>query len=73
MGLKTVEQEPPSSTMSGIRDYYEVLEVARDATQSEIKRAFRSLARSYPPDKNPADAEAEPQFKEVQELSLIHI
>ena len=60
-------------TMSGKRDYYQVLGVSRDATESEIKRAFRSLARRYHPDKNPDDAEAETKFKQVQELSLIHI
>ncbi|GIT10824.1 MAG: hypothetical protein CM1200mP32_03170 [Methanobacteriota archaeon] len=39
--------------MVGKRDYYEVLGVARDATDSEIKRSFRSLAREHHPDKNP--------------------
>ncbi|SVA77786.1 uncharacterized protein METZ01_LOCUS130640, partial [marine metagenome] len=43
--------------MVGKRDYYEVLGVARDATGSEIKRAFRSLARKHHPDKNPDDPE----------------
>ena len=54
-------------TMSGKRDYYQVLGVSRDATESEIKRAFRSLARRYHPDKNPDDAEAETKLKQVQE------
>ena len=58
-------------SMPGKRDYYEVLEVSKDATDSEIKRAFRSLARRYHPDKNPEDAEAESKFKEVQEAYAV--
>ena len=58
-------------TMSGKRDYYQVLGVSRDATESEIKRAFRSLARRYHPDKNPDDAEAETKFKQVQEAYAV--
>ena len=65
--MKTVEQEPLSLTMSGKRDYYKVLGVSRDATESEIKRAFRTLARRHHPDKNPDDTDAETKFKEVQE------
>ncbi|MFL2493512.1 MAG: molecular chaperone DnaJ [Candidatus Thalassarchaeum sp.] len=57
--------------MSGKRDYYEVLGVSRDATESDIKRAFRSLARKYHPDKNPDDTEAETKFKEVQEAYAV--
>jgi molecular chaperone DnaJ len=49
------------------RDYYDVLGVRRDADQSEIKKAFRKLARQYHPDVNPDDAEAEASFKEVAE------
>ncbi len=49
------------------RDYYEVLDVARDAPQAEIKRAFRRLAMKYHPDRNSDDAEAELKFKEVKE------
>jgi curved DNA-binding protein len=48
------------------KDYYEIMSVARDATQDEIKRAYRKLARKYHPDvSNEADAEA--RFKEVGE------
>ena len=57
--------------MAGKRDYYEVLGVARDATDSEIKRAFRSLARKHHPDKNPDDPESEKRFKEVQEAYAV--
>ena len=49
------------------RDYYDVLGVRRDADQSEIKKAFRKLAREHHPDVNPDDAEAEAAFKEAAE------
>jgi DnaJ-class molecular chaperone len=49
------------------RDYYEVLGVARDASESEIKKAYRKLARQHHPDRNPGDAQAEKRFKEIQE------
>ena len=46
-------------------DHYEVLGVARDATQDEIKRAYRKLARSHHPDANRHDPQAEERFKEI--------
>src|SRR5262249_55567679 len=49
------------------RDYYDVLGVARGASDKEIRNAYRKLARKYHPDLNPDDKAAETQFKEVSE------
>ena len=49
------------------RDYYEVLEVSKNASDAEIKKAFRRLAMKYHPDRNPDDETAELNFKEAKE------
>ncbi len=49
------------------KDYYKILGVERGADEKEIKRAYRRLAVRYHPDKNPGDAQAEDQFKEINE------
>lgn len=49
------------------RDYYEVLGVGRDASERDIKKAYKRLAMKFHPDRNPGDKEAEAKFKEVKE------
>lgn len=49
------------------RDHYEVLGVAKNASEAELKKAYRRLAMKYHPDRNPDNAEAEIQFKEIKE------
>ena len=52
--------------MADKRDYYEVLGVSKTASDSELKSAYRKLAKKYHPDVNPGDKEAEAKFKKQQ-------
>jgi curved DNA-binding protein len=52
-------------------DYYKTLEVSKTATEAEIKKAYRKLARKYHPDLNPNDKEAEKKFKEINEANEV--
>ena len=49
------------------KDFYQILGVAKDAAEADIKKTYRKLARQYHPDSNPGDAKAEAKFKEISE------
>ncbi|MGB9595844.1 MAG: DnaJ domain-containing protein, partial [Candidatus Poribacteria bacterium] len=53
------------------KDYYSVLGVNKEASSDTIKKAYRSLAKKYHPDKNPNDRFAEERFKDIQEAYSI--
>src|SRR5215475_2566016 len=53
------------------KDYYQILGVPRDASQKDIKSAFRKLARQYHPDVNTGDKDAEAKFKEINEANEV--
>lgn len=57
--------------MADKRDYYEVLGVSKNATEAEIKKAFRTTAKKYHPDMHPGDKECEEKFKEAQEAYAV--
>lgn len=56
-----------SDRVANKRDYYEVLNVDKNASDADIKKAYRSLAKKYHPDVNPGDEAAEAKFKEINE------
>ncbi|WP_315279399.1 DnaJ C-terminal domain-containing protein [Kocuria carniphila] len=53
------------------KDFYSVLGVSKDASQADIKKAYRKLARKYHPDQNPGDAAAEKKFKDITEANSV--
>ncbi|HCA84653.1 MAG TPA: molecular chaperone DnaJ, partial [Streptomyces sp.] len=53
------------------KDYYKILGVPKDATEAEIKKAYRKLAREFHPDANKNDLKAEERFKEISEANDI--
>ena len=57
--------------MASYKDYYQILGVARDASERDVRRAFRTLAAKHHPDRNPGDAGAEERFKEINEAYTV--
>ena len=57
--------------MASYKDYYAILGIARDASERDVRKAFRTLAAKHHPDRNPGDASAEERFKEVNEAYTV--
>ena len=55
--------------MAEKKNYYEILGVSKDASEDEIKAAYRKLAKQYHPDLHPGDAQAAEKFKEINEAN----
>lgn len=58
-------------TSTNKRDYYEILDVSKTASQDDIKKSYRKLALKYHPDRNPGDKQAEEKFKEAAEAYAV--
>src|SRR5208283_5342175 len=56
---------------TSVKDYYKTLGIANNASQDDIKKAFRKLARKYHPDLNPGDKTSEDKFKELNEAYAV--
>ena len=57
--------------MANKQDYYETLGITKQASEDEIKKAYRKMAKQYHPDNNPGDTAAEAKFKEINEANAI--
>src|SRR5512145_2361815 len=67
-GCESRSEGRSDATMAvNFRDYYEALGVSRTASEEDVKKAYRKLARKYHPDVNPGDKGAEEKFKEITE------
>lgn len=59
--------------VSAAKDYYDILDVPRDAQKAQIKRHFKKLSRVYHPDKNDGDEAASQKFMEIANGTFIHL
>lgn len=62
-----------AALVSAAKDYYDILDVPRDAQKAQIKRHFKKLSRVYHPDKNDGDEAASQKFMEIANGTSIHL